>query len=767
MTMTSLPLSRPVGGDRSWPAHRRPVVLPDRAGRQPDRYAVTAVAVLLHRYTGESDLVIAYGNGVIRVRVTGESPAWDLMATVAAATPEPYAGQACHAAVAATPETLIAPITVLVREDGAELVMSRAEFDDDACTQYAAHLTRIIEAIAAEPRTPVRDIALLSPGEAGRVLFEWNQTDEPVPPAFFHETIADIAATAPDRIAVAWPGGRLTFRELDERANQLARRMSRKGVRPRTAVGVCFPRGPESLIAQLACFKLAAAAILLDPDFPADRIRYMIDDAAAVVTLTLRAHEDKVTGNCPVLALDADDWRTEPAGPVREPVHADDLIHICYTSGSTGAPKAVMVRHGACRNLVYSMRTLCGMTSESRGTWLAAPGYGMVEVECFSVLSAGAPVHIPEPSVVTSPEWLRDWFVSNRITHTLLMKTMAERLWTLEWPEGTALSNIRICGERVQTWPSADLPFHVLNLYGSAEATVVAMCDLTELGESLGPGGRARRTPPIGRPTPNVKTYVLGDDLKPVPPGVIGELCVAGDSLSAGYLNRPEATRERWIPNPIDPDRHPVLYRSGDSARYWTDGSIEIVGRTDGQVKVRGNRVHLGEIEVVLADHPGVRQAAVLAKKDAQGDTRLVAYIEPEAGATPAVREIRRELGRTLPAFMVPSAYVIGTFPTSTNGKIDRNALPEPPRSRPDVDAPYQEPRTPVEHTLRRMWADLLDLEGIGVLDNFFELGGDSVRAAKLAGRICRLFEVGLELDELFDEASIEQMALAIAAARV
>ncbi|MGN9840972.1 non-ribosomal peptide synthetase [Nonomuraea sp. H19] len=765
MDMTALPLAHPVGGDRSWPVHRHPVAAPDRAKRQLDRYAVAALAALIHRYTGESDLAIGYATGVIRVRVTGDSPAWDLMAAVAAAKPEPHAGQACHAAVAAAPDALIAPLTLLVRDGGLELVTSQAEFDEEACAQYATHLVRIMDAITADPMAPVRDIALLGDEETRRVLVEWNQTDEPVPPAFFHEIIADIAARTPGQVAVAWPGGRLTFRELDERANQLARRMTRMGVRPRTAVGVCFPRGPESLIAQLACFKLAAAAILLDPDFPADRIRYMIDDAAAVVTLTMRAHEDKVSGG-PVLTLDGSDWRAEPADPVSEPVHDDDLIHICYTSGSTGAPKAVMVRHGACRNLIYSMRTLCGMTSESRGTWLAAPGYGMVEVECFSVLSAGAPVHIPEPSVVTSPEWLRDWFVTHRITHTLLMKAMAERLWTLEWPEGTALSNIRICGERVQSWPSAALPFHVLNLYGSAEATVVAMCDLTELGESLGPEGRARRTPPIGRPTPNVKTYVLGDDLKPVPPGVIGELCVAGDSLSAGYLNRPEATMEKWIPNPIDPDRHPILYRSGDLARYWADGSIEIVGRTDGQVKVRGNRVHLGEIEVVLADFPGVRQAAVLARKDAQGETRLVAYVEPEEGAAPAVRDIRRELGRKLPAFMVPAAYVIGTFPTTTNGKIDRNALPEPPKSRPDVDTPYQEPRTPVEHTLQGIWADLLDLEGIGVLDNFFELGGDSIRAAKLAGRICELFDVEMELDELFDEASIEQMAVAIAAAR-
>ncbi|GAA3412529.1 non-ribosomal peptide synthetase [Streptosporangium vulgare] len=810
-TNSSLPLARPAGDDRTGAPHRHSVSVPEKAVQHRETFAVAALAGLLHRYTGETDLLIGRRAGqgaaeTVRLRVSGDTTAADLLAGIAATRAEPSTGETCHAVVSTgdvpgVPGTPVVPgisagdvpasaapadgvsasgvsanggepgpraaLTVLTRDEGDfELVMSRAEFDADAAAQYALHLGRVLDALAADRSVALRDIPLLTEEESRRILVDWNQTDEPVPDLFFHEVVADIARRTPDVVAVAWPGGRMTFRELDDQANRLAHRLASTGVRPRDRVGVCFPRGAESLIAQLACFKTGAAAILLDPEFPDDRVRFMIEDASAVVVLTTKAHEPKVSGICPVLSLDDADWRDEPATPVGERVEAGDLIHICYTSGSTGVPKAVMVPHGAARNLIYSMRVICGITEKSRGTWLAAPGYGMVEVECFSVLAAGATVHIPEPSVVTSPEWLRDWLVSERITHTLLMKAMAERLWTLHWPAETELVNIRICGERVQSWPSADLPFHVFNLYGSAEATVVATCDITQLGVDLGEEGRAHRLPPIGRPTPNVKAYVLGENLEVLPPGVVGEIFVAGESLSEGYLGRPEATAEKWLANPMDPVRHPVLYRTGDVARYWTDGSIEIVGRTDNQIKVRGNRVHLGEIEAVLADQPGVGQAAVLAKKDGQGDVQLVAYIEPGPGPVPEVRDVRAALRQTLPSFMVPAAYVIGGLPTTTNGKIDRTALPEPPRSRPEVGSPYQEPRDDVERSLQRIWAKTLELEGIGILDNFFELGGDSLRAARLTERIREVFDVDVDIDDLFDDASIERMAHTVAEAR-
>ncbi|MEU1849636.1 amino acid adenylation domain-containing protein [Streptomyces sp. NPDC019990] len=771
-TSSSLPLARVLDGARSGSLHRRAIDVPAAVAERPEVYAKAALAALVHRYTGETDLLIGHRRQpgaieTVALRVDGLTTAGELLRAVpeAPVAEEGGTGRPAHAAVDATGpvSAALAALTLSATGEGLELALDSDEFDAEAADQYARHLERILAALAADTNGAVRNIALLTDEELHRTLVEWNDTEGPVGPEYFHELVAGHAHRTPDALAVILPGTRLTYRELDGRANQLAHRLAARGVRPGDRVGVCFPRGAESLIAQLACFKLACAAILLDSDFPADRVRYMIEDASAAVVLTLAAHVDKVSGLAPVIALDTDDWHTEPDTEVSEPVDADDLIHICYTSGSTGAPKAVMVRFGAARNLIHSMAELCGTTAASQGTWLAAPGYGMIEVECFPVLARGGTVHIPDVSVVSSEHRLQEWFLREGITTTLLMKPMAERLWRLEWPEDTPLQNIRVCGERIQSWPPAGLPFRLINLYGSAEATVVASCDITELGEQLGAEGRARRLPPIGCPTTNVTTYVLDEELRPLPPGLVGELCIAGVSLSAGYLGRPEATAEKWITNPIDPARHPVMYRTGDLARYWPDGSIEIVGRTDNQVKVRGNRVHLGEIEVVLTALPGVNQAAVLACQDGQGDVQLTAYIEPGQGAVPSVRDIRRGLSQRLPSFMVPAVYVIGGLPLSVNGKIDRAALPEPPRSRPELDIPYQAPAGELEEALLRLWTEVLEFDGVGVHDNFFDLGGDSLRAARLTDLVRKRFVADIEIVDLFDEPTVARMAALVA----
>ncbi|MFI6982102.1 amino acid adenylation domain-containing protein [Embleya sp. NPDC050154] len=775
-TSSALPLARHIDGDRTGAVHRIAIAAPDRAKSDPARYASAALAALIHRYTGETDLLIARRTGpgpteTIEPRVSGDETAAELLAGVAAAPPaQPAAGRPCHGMVAdaaARDFASRAALTLCVDEATYELLLSQDEFDEEAAAQYGRHLARVLCALSTDDGVLVRDLPLLGDEERQRILVEWNRTEQDVPEPFFHEIVADFARRTPEAIAIALPDSALTYRELDDRANRLAHRLAATGVRRRDRVGVCFPRGAESLIAQLACFKLAAAAILLDPDFPADRVRFMVEDASAAAVVTLSAHEDKVSGHCPVLSLDVADWHAEPSTEVSAPVDVDDLIHICYTSGSTGAPKAVLVRFGAARNQIHSMCEMTGMNADTQGTWLAAPGYGMVEVECFPVLAAGGTVHIPDVSVVASPQLLQDWYLDKRITTTLLMKPMAERLWSLDWPADTPLANIRVCGERIQSWPPAGLPFRLINLYGSAEATTVAGCDITELGRELGAEGRARRLPPIGRPIPNVKIYVLDENLAPVPPGVVGELCIAGHSLSAGYLNRPEATALKWVSNPIDPDRNPVLYRTGDMARYWQDGGIEIIGRVDNQLKVQGNTVQLGEIEVVAARQPGVAQVAVLAHRDTDGDVRLTAYIEPKGEPAPAVPDIRRALREKLPAFMVPSAYVVGGLPTSVNGKIDRAALPEPPRSRPDLDSPYREPRTDTEHSLVQLWTKVLELDGIGVRDNFFELGGDSLRGARLTEQVRELFDIDVELGDLLHEPTIDRMAAVIEAARV
>ncbi|MEU6023264.1 non-ribosomal peptide synthetase [Micromonospora sp. NPDC047134] len=758
---SSLPLAGSGQGAAPAPAHRVPLT-----GTPDPTRAVAALAALLRRYTGEDEIRIGRRAPGVHTTLLMSFP--DTAALGTLTEPAVQLGEEVTPQGVVVSDGLPARAaevpTVVVGEAGLELLMPADIFDEAAVAQYARHLERIL---AAGPEVSVAEVALLTEAETRRALVEWNDTDAAIPAPFIHELVAEYARTTPQAVAVALPDEQVTYRELDSRANQFAHRLRAAGVRRGDRVGVCFPRGADALIAQLACFKLTAAAILMDPGFPADRLRFMLEDSSAVAVLTSTEHTALVEGaDCPVIDLWATDWAAEPTTEVHEPVTADDFIHIGYTSGSTGAPKAVQARFGPARNLIHAMRELCGMTAASQGTWLAAPGYGMIQVECFPVLAAGATVHIPEASVVASPERLQEWILRYGITTTLLMKPMAERLWLLEWPADTRLRDIRVCGERIQAWPPAGLPFRLINLYGSSEATTVSACDITALGQSLGEAGRARALPPIGRPIDNVRTYVLDEWFRPVPPGVVGELCVTGDSLSAGYVNRPELTAQKWISNPIDPERSPVLYRTGDMARYWADGSIEIVGRRDGQIKVRGNTVHLAEIEIVLGAQPGVRRTAVLARADGQGDTQLTAYIEPEAGATPAVRDIRRALRKRLPAFMVPSSFVVGEIPLNTNGKIDRGALPEPPRSRPDVDSPYQAPTTDLERELHELWTAALEVEGLGVLDNFFDLGGDSLRAARVTGQVADRYQLEVEVGDLFHEPTIARMAAYLAAER-
>ncbi|MFH8617775.1 amino acid adenylation domain-containing protein [Streptomyces sp. NPDC017979] len=772
----ALPLARRWADEPAPPPHRAPLAVPPATPTGADRrhLATAALAALLHRYTGENELLVGTPDGTVELKVTGDATGAELLTAVAAARPAPAAHPPMAVVTDARSPSPPGPtgpaspaLHVPDAEPSWEVALPGGWFDAPAAVQYAHHLQRLLTALVTQPDTALRDLALLTGAEEQRALVDWNRTDEAVPAPFFHEVVAEHARRTPDALAVALPDARVTYRELDAAANRLAHRLRALGVRPRDRVGVCLPRGADNLTAQLACFKLAVAVVLLDPGFPGDRVRFMVQDSSAAAVVTLADHVDLVPDDRPVLALDDPEeasWRTGPVEPVSEPVSADDIIHVGYTSGSTGEPKAVLARFGSARNLIHGMRTLCRMTADSHGTWLAAPGYGMIQVECFPVLASGATVHIPEATVVASPERLRSWLLAEGITTTLLMKPMAERLWALPWPKDTPLRDIRVCGERIQSWPPAGLPFRLINLYGSTEATTVASCDITELGLSLGDEGRARLLPPIGRPICNVRTYVLDEAFRPVPPGVVGELCITGDGLSAGYLDRPELTGQKWIPNPVSPADYPVLYRTGDMARYWPDGSIEIVGRTDNQIKVRGNTVHLGEIEVVLAAQPGVRQAAVLAHRDAHGDVQLAAYIEPVAGRAPVVRDVRKALRQRLPAFMVPSAYLVGDFPTSTNGKIDRKALPEPPRSRPDIDSAYQAPGTETERALTALWEQVLEIDGIGVLDNFFELGGDSLRAARLTERVRTELGADLEVGDLFDRPSVAHMAELVAA---
>ena len=762
-------------------------------GLAPD-LPLAALAALLSRYTGETELVIglmADQLTVPRLRLAARTSVADLLAGATSAIAEAHAAGAvdgaelvrlgtaaghvpCHGVVAirdAGPggetELDYAEIVVVLQlvrgQPGVALVGNAARYERDTVRRLAAHLGRLFDALAAEPgERALAALPLLDERERARILSDWNDTAEDVGPGQVPELIGRLAATTPDAPAVVSGDATTTFAQLDAGANRLANHLVASGVPPGGNVGVLLERCAESLLTQLAIWRAGAAVVLLDPAYPTERLAFMLTDSAAVAVVTTRRLAASLPPDAPpavlvdehatILSAVAD---TDPAVPLDD----ESVSHIAYTSGSTSTPKAVLLRHGPLRNTVHVLVRECEITADSRGTWLCSPGFGLVEVDPFPVLAAGAAVHIPDPDVVASPEQLRDWLVAARITHTLQLTAMAERLWTLPWQSDCALRSMRVAGERVRAWPPPGLPFTVLNVYGSAEATVVATCDLTTTAATLTADERAARPPPIGRPVANVRAYVLDGRLEPVPPGVLGELYVSGASLSRGYLNRPVDTTERFVANPVPGDPYPVLYRSGDVARYWPDGVLEVVGRVDAEAKIRGYRVHLGEVESVLATQPGVRQCAVLAREDTPGHRTLVAYVEPDPLAPPSVRDLRAALASRLPPYLLPASYVLNRLETTANGKVDRAALGPPPRVRPDLAMPYEPPATALEWQLSGLLSEVLSVDDIGRLDPFLELGGDSLHAMRLLAVLRQALGVSLTTAELFRASTVGGMA--------
>ncbi|WP_370418414.1 amino acid adenylation domain-containing protein [Streptomyces sp. QH1-20] len=564
---------------------------------------------------------------------------------------------------------------------------------------------------------------------------------------YVHERVARAARDTPGATAVEHAGTALDFAGLDDAAGRLAGRLWSLGVRPGARAALYLGRGTAHLTAQLACFKLGAAAVLIDPENPSVRVSAMLEHAEAAVVVSDGPTMSRLASHpgLPTVLIDDDAWRSAPADAPEVTVDDATVCHVAFTSGSTGAPKAVLFRHGALRMLVHTLIERCAIEPSSRGSWLCSPGAGLVEVDCLPVLAAGATVCVPGPEIAADAVALRDWLVGDRITHSLMMTAMAERSWALDWPAHTALRNVRVAGERLRSWPPDSLPFEVVNVYGSSEATVVTTCNLSAVSRTLTSDERAHRAPPVGRAVPGVRVHVLDASFAPVAAGEPGELYVSGAGLSLGYLNRPDANEEKFLPNPLPEDPHPVLYRTGDVARRWPDGHIEVIGRADDEVKIRGYRVHLGEVESALARQPGVRQAAVTTAEPVTGERKLLGYITTDPSAPPLVREIRRVLRRTLPPYMVPASItVVDSIPIGPGGKVNRAGLPDADRARPDLEVARVEPRDDTERRLARLWGEVLDLDGVGVLDGFFDLGGDSLSAMRLLTRARE--ELGLEL---------------------
>ncbi|MFI6532779.1 amino acid adenylation domain-containing protein [Nonomuraea sp. NPDC050547] len=642
-------------------------------------------------------------------------------------------------------------------------------FTTETVKRFAGHFAALLESLADGPGEPISRRRILT--DAEKALIARHQDGGPAgSPALVHQLIAGQAARRPDAPALISETARLTFADLNDQANRIAHHLRDLGVRSQTPVAVCLPRSAEMVVAVLGVTKAGGCAVLLDPAQPARRLAAMLDDSGPPAVLTAEEQLGKLPGTYAghILCLDRDREllsRSSSADPV-EWAHPLSLCQIAYTSGSTGEPRGVAFNHSAVAGGAQGTRECYRLGPDDRGTWISAPGFGISFVnELWPFLSAGAAVHIAGERTVSTPFRLRDWLVECGITVSLVTKALAERLCAVDWPEEVALRALLVSGERTG-WLSADAPFEVATIYGSTETTNATTC----LNESAGirittrhVTGEQRRSisSPIGLPVPGARVYVLDANLQFVPMGVPGEIHVGGDLLQSGYVNRPDLTARKWLPDPFAGRDGARMVATGDIGRMASDGSIEILGRVDDQISLNGYRVEPGEVAARLLEHPAVRHAAVVVREDEPGERRLVAYVVPEVNRRVYKTDLLDLLREQLPAYMVPGACeIVDSLPTLPNGKLDQRRLPAPDRA--SRSAAYDEPATEAERDLADIWASVLRCERVGANDNYFELGGDSLTGMELIAAIGIGFGVELALSVLFEAPTVRELCRAI-----
>jgi amino acid adenylation domain-containing protein len=584
----------------------------------------------------------------------------------------------------------------------------------------------------------------------------WIQTEEVTVP----ELVAMRAAEAPETTAVVAGDARVTYGELDVRANRLANHLRTQGVGPDVLVGLCLDRSIALVVGALGILRAGGAYLPLDPSYPSERLAFMLNDAQVSMLVTGPNLEASLpSGSWQVVSLDADGTSPgaqQPEAPSGQ-AGAHNLAYVIYTSGSTGLPKGVEILHSGLTNLVAWHQRAFNVAPSDRATQMASPAFDAAVWELWPYLTAGASIYIPDEVTRVDPRMLRDWLVAQEIDICFLATPLAEAAMTLEWPPETALRVLLTGADTLHRYPSSTLPFELVNNYGPTEGTVVATSGLVPRASGSG------SLPSIGRPIDNALVYVLDANLQPVPTGTTGELFIGGRGVARGYLNRPELTAERFLSDPFTSVFGARMYRTGDLVRLRADGDLEFVGRIDGQLKIRGFRVETGEVEAVLGEHPEVEQACVVAREDRDGEKILVGYVVPAQALAPGFDGLRAFLRTRLPDYMVPTAFVsLRELPLTSNGKVDREALPAPGADRADRDAPEDSPGTLIESRVSEMVAGLLRLDRVASSDNFFLLGGHSLMGAQLLARVHDAFGVEIQLRTLFDIPTVSGLSAEI-----
>jgi amino acid adenylation domain-containing protein len=626
-------------------------------------------------------------------------------------------------------------------------------FDVETIARMAAHWQRLLDGAVANPDQRLAELPVLARDERRQILEQWNST-QAYPQDCIHRLFERQVEQSSDAIAVVFEEYRLTYRELNERANQLAWYLRKRGVGPDVPVGLCIDRGPEMAIALLGILKAGGAYVPLDPRLPDERLRFMLADVQPRVVLTEKSLRRELFGKDAVVldkstGVIAQERKTNPEN-VSTPQH---LAYILYTSGSTGRPKGVPIEHRSVVNLLCSMQRTPGLSCEDVLLAVTTLSFDIAGLEIYLPLISGAQLVIASSEEIVDGDRLRDLLTGTGAT--IMQATPAT--WRLLIEAGwQGSSNLKILcgGETLPPDLAGDLVLRaksVWNVYGPTETTIWSSI-YRVTGDEPGPI-------PIGRPVANTSIYILDSHRNPVPANVTGEIYIGGDGLARGYLNRPELTAERFVANWLTPEQSPRLYRTGDLGRFRSNGEIEYLGRVDSQVKLRGLRIELGEIEAILASYEEIQEAVVTVNGEEE-QQKLSAYLVVKDEAGPSAGELRRYLRTKLPEHMVPTSYWrVRALPLLASGKVNRGALLDC-GGRPLVDTEEQAgPRNEVEAKLAEIWRELLQVPQVGMEQNFFELGGHSLLVLQVTARIRRMFEVELAVRSVFEAPTIAGLA--------
>ncbi|WP_157995691.1 non-ribosomal peptide synthetase [Thermomonospora amylolytica] len=625
-------------------------------------------------------------------------------------------------------------LEAFVRPQGmvVEATFRRELFEDDRIDALLGHLENLLRHAVTEPDRRIADLDLMDAAELDRIA-SWNATERDVPQTTVVELFEQQVARTPDAVAVESGTGSLTYEELDRRASGLAALLRARGAGPGRVVALALPRTPDLVVSVLAVLKSGAAYLPLDIEHPADRIAYMLEDAGPLCVIVTPETRHVLPADADVLVL-GDEM---PAPGLSQPVTGDDLAYVIYTSGSTGRPKGVAIPHRALTNFLLMQREELALTAADRLVAVTTIAFDIAALELYVPLISGATVVLASRRDVRDPAAL-----ARLLEDATIVQGTPSLIGSLD-PEALRGLRVLVGGEALPAALAdtlAEVTAQAVNVYGPTEATIWATS--AELPASG-----------IGRPFWNTRAYVLDAALRPVPPGVPGELYLAGVQLARGYVGRPDLTAERFVADPFGPPGT-RMYRTGDLARWTRDGTLEYLGRTDDQVKIRGFRIEPAEIQAVLAAQPGVAQAAVVVREDRPGDRRLVGYLVPGPDGMDQAA-VREAAARLLPEYMVPSALVtLDALPRTVNGKLDRAALPAP-----EVEVSGRAPRDAREAALCELFAEALGLDEVGVDDDFFALGGHSLLATRLAGRIRAVLGAELTIADVFEAPTVATLA--------